>query len=337
MVIILDEPTTKQLDQILLKINSCGFEPCYVEYSGQKLITVNGKTGACHSEEFAGLPGVGTVIPIDTAFKISSRAFKPGKSVVEVAGVRFGAEPCPVIAGPCAIEGYEQFRDAALAVKGAGAVMLRGGAYKPRTSPYSFQGLAGEGLKILQAVSREVGLPSVSEITDPRQLDMVSGYVDMLQIGTRNMQNFTLLKEVAKSDKPVLLKRGMAATVEEWLMAAEYVMAGGNAKIVLCERGIRTFSSYTRNTLDLSAVPVVQQLSHLPVIVDPSHATGDWRLVAPMARAAAAAGADGLMIEVHPCPAEAVSDGPQSLNPRKFSLLMRDLQAISAIFDRTEY
>jgi 3-deoxy-7-phosphoheptulonate synthase len=239
-----------------------------------------------------------------------------------------------VIAGPCAVEGREQLIEAAKAVKANGATLLRGGAYKPRTSPYSFQGLEEDGLKILAEARDITGLPIVTEVIDTRSLETVHEYADVLQIGARNMQNFQLLREVGKTRKPVLLKRGLSATIEEWLMAAEYVMSGGNYQVILCERGIRTFETATRNTLDLSAVPLVKHLSHLPVVVDPSHGTGKWRLVAPMARAAVAAGADGILVEVHPRPEEAVSDGPQSLTPEKFGRMMDELQVIAGALGR---
>ncbi|GBG54968.1 3-deoxy-7-phosphoheptulonate synthase [Sporomusaceae bacterium FL31] len=332
MIIVLNyATTTEQIDRILLKISRSGLEPFYLEHYGKKMITVIGNSKACNIDDYQNLPGVESVSLITTPFKLASREFKQSKSIIKVRDVEFGGAAKPVIAGPCAIEGYEQFREAAMAVKKAGAVMLRGGAYKPRTSPYSFQGLEEEGLSILLAVSREFNMPTVSEVTDPRNIEVVSRHVDMLQVGARNMQNFVLLKEVAKTNQPILLKRGASATIEEWLMAAEYIMAGGNPNVLLCERGIRTFETYTRNTLDLSAVPLVQHLSHLPVIVDPSHGTGSWRLVSPMARAAVGAGADGLIIEVHTCPEEAASDGPQSLTPHNFSKLMKDIAAISAV------
>jgi 3-deoxy-7-phosphoheptulonate synthase len=329
MIIVLNHATTEQIDSILLNISRSGLEPYYVDYFGKKMITAVGNSRACNADAYRSLPGVEAVIPISTKFKLVSREFKQEKSVVQVRDVEFGSMDKPVIAGPCAIEGYELFKEAAVAVKKAGAVMLRGGAYKPRTSPYSFQGLEEEGLSILLAVGKELDIATVSEVTDPRNIELISQHVDMLQIGARNMQNFVLLKEVAKSSMPVLLKRGASATIEEWLMAAEYIVAGGNPNVVLCERGIRTFENYTRNTLDLSAVPVVQHLSHLPIIIDPSHGTGHWRFVTPMALAAMGAGADGLMVEVHTCPAEAVSDGPQSLTPARFQKLMQGLAAVN--------
>lgn len=271
---------------------------------------------------------------IKTSYKLVSREYQSQNSVIRVGKAVFGSLDIPVIAGPCAVESYEQLLEIGKGVRQAGASMLRGGAYKPRTSPYSFQGLEREGLEFLKAVGQEVGLPTISEVTDPRAVELMMEYVDVLQIGARNMQNFALLKEVSKTSMPILLKRGMSATIEEWLMAAEYIMVGGNEKIVLCERGIRTFETFTRNTLDLNAVAVIKQVSHLPIIVDPSHGTGDWQLVNPLSRASIAVGADGLLIEVHNNPPEAVSDGPQSLTPKNFALLMSDLATIGEILGR---
>lgn len=239
------------------------------------------------------------------------------------------------MAGPCAVESREQLMEAAVAVKKQGAHFLRGGAFKPRTSPYAFQGLEEQGLVFLAEAREITGLPIITEVMDTRQVEMVANYADILQIGARNMQNFPLLKEVAKFNKPVLLKRGLNSTIEEWIMAAEYIMSSGNPQVILCERGIRTFETYTRNTLDLSAIPVVKYLTHLPVIVDPSHAIGKWRFVQPMARAALAAGADGLLIEVHPEPSQAVCDGPQSITPERFGLIMEELRTIAAAMGRS--
>ncbi len=277
------------------------------------------------------LDGVSRVIPISKPYKLASRELKKEDTVVTVGNVTIGGSRIAVIAGPCAVESREQMFEAAQAVRKSGAVMLRGGAFKPRTSPYSFQGLGEEGLKILKDAGASAGLPVVTEIVGTRYADMMNEYVDVFQIGARNMQNFELLKTVGKMGKPVVLKRGLSATIEEWLMAAEYLMASGTDNVILCERGIRTFETYTRNTLDLSAIPVVKKLSHLPVIVDPSHATGIRAKVPPMALAAVAAGADGLIIEVHPHPDEALSDGPQSLYPEEFESLMRDIQALSPV------
>lgn len=279
--------------------------------------------------------GVEKVVPILQPYKLVSRQFKTDDSVVKVGDLEFGGTRIHVMAGPCAVESREQILETAEQVRNAGATVLRGGAFKPRTSPYAFQGLEEEGLKMLAEARERTGLKIVTEVVDPRNVELVCEYADILQIGARNMQNFFLLKEVSSAAKPVVLKRGPSATIEEWLMAAEYIMSGGNYNVILCERGIRTFETYLRNTLDLSAVPVAKHLSHLPVIVDPSHATGKWKLIKPMAMAAVAAGADGLMIEVHPNPAQALCDGPQSLTPVNFKSLMNDIVKIAAVFDRT--
>ena len=277
------------------------------------------------------LTGVSRVIPISKPYKLASRELKKENTIVNIGRVKIGGNRVAVIAGPCAVESKEQMFRAAQAVRESGAVMLRGGAFKPRTSPYSFQGMGEEGLKILKDAGDSVGLPVVSEIVGTEYVNMMKEYVDVFQIGARNMQNFELLKAVGAIGMPVVLKRGLSATIEEWLMAAEYLMAHGTDNIILCERGIRTFETYTRNTLDLSAIPVVQKLSHLPIIVDPSHATGLRAKVPPMALAAIAAGADGLVVEVHPDPDNAMSDGPQSLYPEEFEKLMRDIQALSPV------
>lgn len=263
-----------------------------------------------------------------------NRKVKPDPTIVEIGGIRFGSNEVVIIAGPCAVESNRQMKETANYVRKAGASILRGGAFKPRSSPYSFQGLGEEGLKILSQASHETGLPFVTEVMDTRQVELISQYADMLQVGSRNMQNFVLLKEVGMQKKPVLLKRGMMATIEEFLLAAEYILNQGNQQVVLCERGIRTFETTTRNTLDLSAVPVLKHLSHLPVIVDPSHGTGHRWLVPPMAKAAVAAGADGLIMEVHCNPEEALCDGHQSINPEEFSALMTDLAKIAEAVGR---
>jgi len=334
MIIVMTDPTIEQVDRVMGKIRQHELEAHCLKSYGKTIITAIGDSAAYNAEFYERMPGVEKVVSILTPFKLVSREFRQENTIVTVDNVVFGAKKVPVIAGPCAVEGYEQLLEAALAVKQAGACMLRGGAYKPRTSPYSFQGLEKEGLEILKAVSNKVEMPVISEVTDPRTVELMSQYVDMLQIGTRNMQNFVLLKEVARSGRPVLLKRGVSATMEEWLMAAEYIMAGGNGNIVLCERGIRTFETYTRNTLDLNAVPMIKQLSHLPIIVDPSHGTGNWHLVNPMSKASLGAGADGLIIEVHPNPEEAVSDGKQSLTPSNFEQLMKELEGVAIAMGR---
>ncbi|MDT3700069.1 MAG: 3-deoxy-7-phosphoheptulonate synthase [Thermincola sp.] len=262
-------------------------------------------------------------------YKLVSRKEKSEDTFISVGSAVIGGNLLTMIAGPCAIENREQYLQAAVQLKNIGVQMLRGGAFKPRTSPYAFQGLAEDGLEILAEAHRHTGLPVVTEVMDTRDVETVAKYADVLQVGSRNMQNFALLKEVGRVQKPVLLKRGLAATIEEWLMAAEYIMAEGNSQIIMCERGIRTFETHTRNTLDVSAIPAIKQLSHLPIIADPSHAAGKWNMVAPLAKAAVAAGADGLLIEVHPCPDEAMCDGGQSLTIRNFSELMREIAAIA--------
>jgi 3-deoxy-7-phosphoheptulonate synthase len=277
------------------------------------------------------LPGVARVIPISKPYKLASREFKKQDTIVPVGPVKIGGPRIVVVAGPCSVESREQIFETARLVRDSGAVMLRGGAYKPRTSPYAFQGLGEEGLRYLKEAGEAVGMPVVTEIVATDHAALLRDYVDVLQIGARNMQNFELLKRVGTLGKPVILKRGLSATIEEWLMAAEYLLASGADNVVLCERGIRTFETYTRNTLDISAIPVVKKLSHLPVLVDPSHATGIREKVSPMALAAVAAGADGLMVEVHPRPEQALSDGPQSLYPEQFEKLMRDIQALTPV------
>lgn len=278
--------------------------------------------------------GVDKVVAVTESYKLANRKFHPEPTAFSLSSTQIGPESLTVMAGPCAVESFSQLLETAFAVKKAGARILRGGAFKPRTSPYSFQGLETEGLKYMKEARDATGLSVICEMTSPRAIEEAVKYVDLLQIGARNMQNFELLKEAGKTGLPVLLKRGLAATIDEWLNASEYIMSEGNPNVILCERGIRTFESATRNTLDLSAVPVLRQKTHLPVIVDPSHATGVRAYVAPMAKAAVAAGADGLMIEVHPCPEKALSDGPQSLTFREFESLMADLAPYAALEHR---
>jgi 3-deoxy-7-phosphoheptulonate synthase len=286
-------------------------------------------------EEIRRLPGVAEVARIPHPFKLASRFFRSEETRIRVRDIEIGGKEIVLMAGPCAVEGEEQVRTVARAVRAAGARILRGGAFKPRTSPYSFQGLGVAGLKILREAADEVGMAVVSEIMDVSQLDAMLDYVDILQVGARNVQNFTLLAALGQVDRPILLKRGMSSTIDEWLMAAEYVMSGGNSKVIVCERGIRAFGgSYTRNTLDLSAVPVVKELSHLPVVIDPSHALGVRNKILPLARAAVAAGCDGLLIEVHPQPEEALCDGPQSLRPEDFVVLADQVRAIARVLGR---
>jgi len=281
-------------------------------------------------EKLETMGAVEKVVLISDPYKLTSWNFKQEKTVIDLGdGVKVGGDEMTVMAGPCSVESREQIIETAKIVKAGGAQILRGGAFKPRTSPYSFQGLGEEGLKLMAEAREETGLKIVTELMDIEHIDVVCKYTDIIQIGARNMQNYSLLKEIGKLDKPVMLKRGMAATIKEWLLAAEYVMNNGNHNVILCERGVRTFGEETRNTMDLSSIPLVQQLSHLPVIADPSHGTGRWELVIPVARAAVAVGADGIMVEVHPDPQNALSDGPQSLKPKNFNLMMDELKAIN--------
>ena len=281
------------------------------------------------------MEGVEKTVRITEKYKLVSRDFHPADSVIDAGGVKIGGDHLVIMAGPCSVESLEQLREAARYVKEGGAQFLRGGAFKPRTSPYDFQGLGDEGLKMLRTVADEFGLKVITEVVDHDDIDLVGAYADVFQVGARNMQNFQMLKALGKARKPVLLKRGLSATISEWLNAAEYIMAGGNENVILCERGIRTYETFTRNTLDLSAVAAVKELSHLPVIVDPSHGTGRWQMVRPMARAAVAAGADGLIIEVHPHPEVALSDGDQSLKPKNFEAVMHEISQIANIMGKT--
>lgn len=335
-MIVVMEPRTEQaqIDRVVDRLKSLGFEIHMSRGIEKTVIGAVGERRAEVAQSIEAMPGVEKVVPILHPFKLAGLQFKPERSVVRVGNVEFGGSKFVSIAGPCAVESREQLIAAAMAVKSAGASMLRGGAFKPRTSPYTFQGLEEEGLKLLAEAREITGLPFVTEVVNPRDIDLVASSSDMLQIGTRNMQNYTLLREIGAIGKPVILKRGLSATVEEWLMAAEYIMSAGNWNVVLCERGIRTFETYTRNTLDISAVPAVRSLSHLPLIVDPSHATGRSKLVPAASMAALAAGADGLLIEVHPCPSEALSDGPQSLTPSEFADLMHHMAPLAAAVGR---
>jgi 3-deoxy-7-phosphoheptulonate synthase len=321
--------TEGELDAVIARLVEKGFD---VHRSTGAERTVLGAVGHVENSDprfFEDMPGVFEVVRISEPFKLAGRTFQPRDSVISVRGVPVGGDEVVVMAGPCTIESREQVRESAKAVARAGARILRGGAYKPRTSPYSYQGMGVEGWKILREVADEFDLATVSEVMDASQIEDALPYVDLLQVGARNMQNFTFLKELGKVRRPVLLKRGLSATIEEWLLSAEYIMAGGNREVILCERGIRTFERYTRNTLDISAIPVVGKLSHLPVVADPSHGTGHREQVAPMALAAAAAGAAGLIIEVHPDPDRALCDGPQSLLPEQFAKLMDQLRIVA--------
>lgn len=331
MVVVMEPGAPPETIQAVSeRLAAQGFQPHLIHGVSRIVIAAVGERRTADTSGLENLPGVEKVVPIMKPYKLASREARGEDSVVKAGRVAVGGgRSVVVMAGPCAVESREQLFMAAQVVKRAGATVLRGGAFKPRTSPYSFQGLAEKGLQLLAEAATWAGLATVSEVIDQESLDMAKDYVDILQIGARNMQNFRLLRAAGRSGKPVLLKRGLSATIEEWLMAAEYIMSEGNEQVILCERGIRTFERLTRNTLDLSAVSLAKILSHLPVMVDPSHATGDRRLVAPMAKAALAAGADGLLIEVHPEPAQALCDGQQSLNPEQFTVLMRDLQAVA--------
>ena len=330
MVIIMNPDASAQnIKDVIEAVESVGLEAKVMEGSQQKIVGVIGDKTKLASVPVDAMDGVEQSVSISKSYKLASREFHPQSSVIDVDGVKIGGGTPVVMAGPCAVESREQLFEAADIVKSAGAQFLRGGAYKPRTSPYSFQGLEQQGLEYLAEARERTGLKIVTEVTVVEAIEQVAKYADMLQIGARNMQNFGLLKEVGKCGKPVLLKRGLAATIDEWLNAAEYIMNEGNPDVVLCERGIRTYETYTRNTLDLSAVAAVKHLSHLPVIVDPSHGTGKWRMVRPMALAAIASGADGLMMEVHPNPAKALSDGPQSLTPEHYREVMKGIWKLS--------
>jgi 3-deoxy-7-phosphoheptulonate synthase len=324
----------EQVRAVIARLEALGFAAHLSEGKERTVIGAIGDRSVLEAASLEAMPGVERLVPIRQPFKLASREFQRESTVVSVGGVLVGGEAVAVIAGPCAVESREQLMATAAAVKAAGAHMLRGGAFKPRSSPYTFQGMEEEGLRILAEARERFGLPIVTEVMSPDAVELVAEYADCLQIGTRNMQNFQLLREAGRSRRPVLLKRGMAATIQEWLMAAEYVLSEGNRQVILCERGIRTFETATRNTLDLNAVPVAKELSHLPVIVDPSHGTGRAALVPPLTRAAVAAGADGLILEVHPNPAEALSDGVQSLLPADFERLMEDVRRVAEAVGR---
>lgn len=337
-IIVLNRKATENdINRILKKLESRGLKGTISRGTERIVIGVIGDTSKITEDEentVRVMKGVEEVMRILKPYKLASRDFKSQDTIIKVKGRIIGGKKIPVVAGPCAVENRAMLMNVAEKVKAAGASFIRGGAYKPRTSPYAFQGLGEEGLQYLAEASKKTGLPVVTEIMDPRDLDTILKYTDIIQIGARNMQNFRLLLEVGMCHKPVLLKRGLSATIKEWLMAAEYVMSKGNQQVILCERGIRTFETATRNTLDLSSVPVLQQRTHLPVVVDPSHGVGKWDLVAPMAKAAIAAGADGLLIEVHTDPENAMSDGEQSLKPDAFKKLMAELKPIAKAVGR---
>lgn len=331
MILTLRPGTTQEgVQEVLNKIKELGFTPHFSPGKERIVIGVIGENAILHREIFDSMFTVEAVTAISKPYKLVSRDFKKEDTVVRVGDVDIGGNSFVVIAGPCSIENREQLYLTAQAVRKAGARILRGGAFKPRTSPYSFQGLGEEGLKYLAEIGRELKMPTVTEVMDPRQTELVSRYADIIQVGARNMQNFDLLKELGRTKKPILLKRGMSAKIEEFLMSAEYILSQGNYNVILCERGIRTFEEATRFTLDLAAVPLVKELSHLPILVDPSHGTGRRSLIIPMSKAALAAGSNGIMIEVHPKPEVALSDGFQSLNFEDFNKLMVSIQAMTA-------
>ncbi|MEE8076818.1 MAG: 3-deoxy-7-phosphoheptulonate synthase [Candidatus Binatia bacterium] len=335
MIVVLKPGMTQEEVQVVAdRIESLGLKAFVVVGKERTIIGAIGDERLLADQTLESFPGVEKVMPILKPYKLVSREFQPEETVIEVGGHRIGGKKIHVMAGPCSVESREQILATAVSAKEAGATFLRGGAFKPRTSPYSFQGLGEEGLSHLAYARQMTGLAVITEVLDPRDLDSVYRHTDILQIGARNMQNFKLLTEVGRLDKPVMLKRGMSASIQEFLLSAEYIAAEGNRKIILCERGIRTYETETRNTLDISAVPILKHLSHLPVFIDPSHGTGKWELVTPMALAAVAAGADGLLIEVHPHPEVALSDGPQSLKPVKFSALMKDLRKVAQAVGR---
>lgn len=331
MIIVLKPKTSKEdINRIEEMVKAKGAEPHVVVGKDVTIVGVIGDTTKIDIHMIEVDNVVAKVMKVSEPYKKANRAFHPEDSVIDVGGVKVGGNHLAIIAGPCSVESVEQVIEIAKAAKKAGANMLRGGAFKPRTSPYAFQGMGSSGLDILVEAKKVTGLPIVSELMSADHLEEFDQKVDLIQIGARNMQNFELLKQLGKTKKPILLKRGLSATYEEWIMSAEYIMASGNPNVILCERGIRTFESYTRNTLDLQAIPVIQKLTHLPIIIDPSHAGGKWWLVEPMAKAAIVAGANGLMIEVHNNPECALCDGPQSLKPEKFEQLMKEVKNITS-------
>jgi len=336
MIIVMRMGATQQeIEGVVARVHELGFRTHLSKGEERTIIGIIGDERPLDKDALARMQGVERVVPILHPFKLASRDFKPYDTVIEIAGHPVGGKQLTIIAGPCAVESREQILETAQLVKEAGAHMLRGGAFKPRTSPYSFQGLGEEALVYLAEARERTGLPIVTEVMSPEQVPLVAKYADILQIGTRNMQNYALLHAVGEAGFPVLLKRGMMSTIEELLMSAEYILSHGNHKVILCERGIRTFETYTRNTLDINAIPVLKELTHLPVIVDPSHATGKWSLVSAVSRASIAAGADGLIIEVHPNPEKALSDGGQSLRAARFAELMKQLARVSDAVGRT--
>jgi 3-deoxy-7-phosphoheptulonate synthase len=335
IVVMQSSARPEQIRSVVDRIQELGYRPNVSEGEETTIIGVIGHSSPEQLASLEFMPGVDRMVPVTKPYKLGSRDFRPKNTVVQVGDVRFGGEELVMIAGPCSVESADQLWESARAVKASGARVLRGGAFKPRSSPYSFQGLGKPALEMLDLVGQELGLQVITEVLTPDEVDLVASYADILQVGARNMQNFSLLQEVGRSGHPVLLKRGMSATLEELLMSAEYILANGNDNVILCERGIRTFEDSTRFTLDISAIPVLKHLTHLPVIVDPSHATGKWAFVPAVAKAGVAAGADGLIIEVHPRPEEALSDGPQSLKLERFAHLMTELKPLATAVGRS--
>ena len=336
IIVMAPDATPEEIEKVEDTIRKLGYTPHAIVGVERKVIgAVGDERGKDRLQSIETMGGVESVFPILKPYKLASREVKSSNSVIQADGVAIGGTAIAIIAGPCSVESKEQICTTANLVKGSGANFLRGGAYKPRTSPYSFQGLEEDGLKLLAAAKEVSGLPIVTEVMNPREIDLVAKYADIIQVGARNMQNFSLLKELGQINKPILLKRGMMNTIKEFLMSAEYILSEGNQQVILCERGIRTFETATRNTLDISCIPVLKKETHLPIIIDPSHATGHWDMVESMSRASIAAGADGLIIEVHPDPVKAFSDGPQSLKPEKFDRLMENLRPFAELMGRT--
>ena len=336
IVVMKSGATKKEITDVETKIKELGYAPHPIYGEKRTVIgAVGDERGKARLQALSSLPGVESVVPILKPYKLASKEGRPGRTVIKVRDVEIGGDQIIVIAGPCSVESKEQLMETARAVKEAGAHILRGGAFKPRTSPYSFQGMEEEGLKLLAEAREETGLPIITEVMNSEDVNLIAEYADILQVGTRNVQNFSLLKKLGGVKKPVFLKRGLMTTIQEYLMSAEYILSEGNGEVILCERGIRTFETATRNTLDLSCIPILKDQTHLPVMVDPSHAIGDWHYVNPMSKAAVAAGVDGLMIEVHLDPENAFSDGPQSLKPDNFIKLMKELKPFATAAGRT--
>lgn len=334
IVVMKPEATQENVNLVVSRLHALGLQAHLSQGESITIIGVIGDKNRLAEQNMEMIPGVDKLVPVTEAYKLANKKFTGSPTIIRIGDVQIGGDSFVIMAGPCAVESREQLMEAARAVKAAGAQILRGGAYKPRTSPYAFQGLEVEGLKYMAEAREETGLKIVCEVTSTQAVENAAEYVDIFQIGARNMQNYSLLKDVGKTKLPVLLKRGLSSTIEEWLNAAEYIMSEGNPNVILCERGIRTYETSTRNTLDISAVPVIKHKSHLPIIVDPSHATGVRRYVAPLAKAALAAGADGVMIEVHPNPALALSDGAQSLNPEDFDCFCQELRPLVQVMGR---